>query len=83
MPNYCASCDGQIAAGAVYCAACLDRYYPEDNPAAPRCPLDEGALYWLDGAECWYCSTCDYAATAATIGRGPAAPLPDAVGGAT
>ena len=51
MGNYCASCDAQIAEGAVYCLACLDRYYPEDNPAAPRCPRGEVALVEVDGRE--------------------------------
>lgn len=44
MRNYCASCAGQIDAGAIYCPSCLDRYYPEDNSAAPRCPRDGGPL---------------------------------------
>ncbi len=77
MRNYCASCAGQIAAGAIYCPSCLDRYYPEDNSAAPRCPRDGGPLAWLEGMTLWCCLECDYSATAATVRRGPAAPLPD------
>jgi hypothetical protein len=81
--NYCASCDGQIAAGAVYCLECLDRYYPEDNPAAPRCPRDGAALFWLDGDGVWYCLVCDYSATVEHVGRGPAPVLADAREGRT
>jgi hypothetical protein len=76
--NYCASCDGHIAANEVYCPACLDRYYPDLNPAAPRCPRDGAALAWLEGLGAWGCLECEYSAPAATVGRGPAPPLPDA-----
>lgn len=77
MISYGASCAGQIAAGARYCPHCLDCYYPEDNPAALRCPVDSAPLAWVGAVDRWCCLECDHSATAATVGRAPAEWLPD------